>query len=237
MIRSSLALPTVAALLTLLAFAPSSTSAHRFQSDGTITEGGYFYSFYEAVNNQQTYLDTVSGGLFSMQWREASKNAVGGVGWEQGSTGRRIRFAITQFDVHNDQKQTVAIYGWMRDRQSIHSGVVEYYVVEDHRKWNESEANARYKGWRTVDNAVYSYYEADRFNSAQAFSSAKINFKQYWAVREQTKRRLSGTVNMRAHFDNWARFGLRTKPIHGYQILAVEGYEAQGFAQGYARAA
>lgn len=224
----------IAASLLILALIPTST-ALRFQSDGTRSVGGYFYSFYEQYNNQKTYLDTAPGGRFTMQWREASNNAVGGVGWGRGSTSRRIRYAITKFHVHDGQKQTVAIYGWMRDQASVHSGVVEYYVVEDHRGWNARDTNSRYKGSRTVDDSVYNYYEATRVNSPQAFSAASITFKQYWAVRQS--RRLSGTVNMRAHFNNWSRFGLRTKPVHGYQILAVEGYQAQGFAQGYVRSA
>ncbi len=235
MIPISLAFPTVATLLTLLAFMPRTTSARRLQFNGTATEGIYFYSFYAAKYNQDTYLDTIPGGSFEMQWREASKNVVGGVGWELGTTDRRIEFGITQFDVHEGQNQTVAIYGWMRDDDHVHSGVVEYYVVEDFRNWNARSAGAIPKGSREVDGGWYDYYEAYRVNSPQAFSPENINFTQYWAVRQQPRQ--SGIVDMRKHFDNWEDFELFPKPTHFYQILAVEGYNAQGFAQGYARVA
>lgn len=62
------------------------------------------------------------------------------------------------------------------------------------------------------------------------FTSQRVNkpsidgtrtFTQYWSVR--TEQRVGGSVNMKRHFDEWAKLGMRLGGHH-YQIVAIESF-------------
>jgi endo-1,4-beta-xylanase len=102
--------------------------------------------------------------------------------------------------------------------------LIEYYVVENFGTYNPS-SGATKKGTVTTDGGVYDVYTNQRTNAPSIEGTS--NFQQFWSVRQS--KRSSGTVNMAAHFNAWAGFGMKLG-AHDYQIVAVEGYFSAGSA-------
>ena len=122
--------------------------------------------------------------------------------------------------------------------------MVEYYVVENFGNYDPS-SQATNKGSFTVDGSNYKIAQSTRVN--QPSIEGTKTFEQYWSVR--SSKRTSGTVNVKAHFDQWASKGMKLGK-HNYQVvgmynvyakvflngvltngLAVEGYHSSGSAR------
>jgi len=89
--------------------------------------------------------------------------------------------------------------------------MIEWYIVED---WYgdgiigpSSMGNVRKKGECNVDGERYIIYEGIRPAGAGNIEGKKVEFKQYFSVRQ--KRRQSGTVSITEHFKEWEKIGLK----------------------------
>lgn len=102
--------------------------------------------------------------------------------------------------------------------------MIEYYVVENFGTYDPSSA-AQQKGSVTVDGSTYRILQTQRNN--QPSIEGTSTFQQYWSVRNN--KRTGGSVNMKAHFDAWAKLGMRLGS-HDYQVVATEGYFSSGSA-------
>ncbi|KAH7130456.1 endo-1,4-betaxylanase [Dendryphion nanum] len=182
---------------------PSSTGTHN----------GFFYSFWTDGGSDVTYTNE-AGGAYSVNWKSGG-NFVGGKGWKPGNDK-----SITYSGTYNPQGNSyLAIYGWTT------SPLIEYYVVENFGNYDPS-SQATNKGTFTVDGSSYKIAQSTRVN--QPSIEGTKTFEQFWSVR--VNKRSSGTVNVKAHFDQWASKGMRLGK-HDYQIVATEGYFSSGNAR------
>jgi len=179
----------------------------------TGTNNGYYFSWWTDGGAQATYTN-LAGGAYSITW-SGGGNLVGGKGWKPG--GRRTVTYSGQYNPNGNSY--LSIYGWTR------SPLIEYYIVENFGSFNPS-TGASLKGSFTVDGSVYNCYVTTRVN--QPSIDGTSTFNQFWSVRQS--HRSSGSVDVGAHFDAWARFGMNLGTSFDYMILATEGYFSSGSA-------
>jgi hypothetical protein len=211
----------------ILSFAVSAQAFRQQSSGAPFYADGSWYNYYESNGDNNSYLDTWSGG-FTLKHTNSGGDVIGAKGWKIGSYGRKVNFDVSSLTTGGTFY--AAVYGWFKDYpEHLNNGIVEYYVVENHRNWKpEDQKETKKIGREYVGGSWYTYYTSKRYGEDHAFGNGKANFTQYWAIRET--KRLKGQVDMGAHFYNWSRNGAPLKNQWGYQMFAVESYYGTGTA-------
>jgi len=186
----------------------------RATSPGTGTHDGFFYSYWTDGRGSITY-NNEAKGKYSCTWNNVG-NWVGGKGWNPGSA-RTVTYSGTW--TGQNVNSYVSLYGWTR------SPLIEYYIVEAYGSYNPSSAAAK-KATISVDGGTYDILQTTRVN--QPSIDGTSTFQQFWSVRQQ--KRVGGTIDVKAHFDAWAKAGMNLGTQHNYMILATEGYQSSGSA-------
>jgi len=130
---------------------------------------------------------------------------------------------ITYTGTHKATAGTVTfqVYGWSKNP------LVEYYIIEDYTSASQfgggGGAGGGTKGTLTVDGSDYTIYETTRTNDPSIVGTS--TFHQYISVRKD--KRQSGTITTQAHFDAWAKAGMKLGAMD-YQVLSTEGYNNAG---------
>ncbi|KAH6633876.1 endo-beta1,4-xylanase A [Chaetomium sp. MPI-SDFR-AT-0129] len=179
---------------------------------GTGTNNGFYYSFWTDNGGNVNYQNG-AGGSYSVDWQNCG-NFVGGKGWNPGSS-RVINYSGTFSPQGNGY---LSIYGWTQNP------LIEYYIVESFGTYDPS-SQAQKIGSIDVDGSTYTIAKTQRVN--QPSIEGTSTFYQFWSVRQN--HRTSGSVDVGAHFDAWAKSGLQLGS-HNYQIVATEGYQSSGSA-------
>ncbi|KAK5679010.1 hypothetical protein LTS10_008665 [Elasticomyces elasticus] len=152
-----------------------------------------------------------SGGYYYMFWTDGS----GDVTYTNGAGG--------QYSVEwsGNKGNWVAGKGWATGaaRTITYSG--DYAPSGT---YNPSSAATKV-GTVVTDGSTYDILSTTRTNQPSILGTS--TFQQYWSVRRD--KRSSGTVTTSAHFDAWAKLGLKLGTFD-YQIVATEGYMSSGSA-------
>lgn len=185
--------------------------AQTITSDKTGTNGGFYYSFWNAGGGSVT-MTLGTGGNYNVVWSNCN-NFTCGKGWAKGSNAP-VCFSGT---FNGGSNGYLALYGWTTNP------LIEYYIVENHGSWTPPGGTSL--GTLTSDSGTYKIYKMTRTNAPSIIGNTTFN--QYWSVRTTT--RSSGTITVSNHFDAWASKGL-TLGAFDYEIIETEGYQSSGTA-------
>ena len=198
----------------LLLGAAQRSSAQTINSNQTGTHSGYFFSYWKDTGSASMTLG--SGGNYGVSWNLGSGNFVGGKGWANGSSSRRVGYNAGVWSPNGNAYLT--LYGWTR------SPLVEYYVVDSWGSWRPPGGTS--VGSVTSDGGTYNLYRTQRVN-APSIDGIRT-FYQYWSVR--TSKRPTGSnvgITFGNHVNAWAQRGWNLG-THSYQIMATEGFQSSG---------
>lgn len=196
--------------------AGAGANAQQVCNNQTGTHNGYFYSFWKdggsacvTLGNDGNYSTTYNLG--------GNYNLVTGKGWATGSSTRRVGYNAGVFNPGSNSYLT--LYGWTTNP------LIEYYVVDN---WGgfTPPGGGTFMGTVNSDGGTYNVYRTQRVNAPSIIGNA--TFYQYWSVR--TSKRPTGTNNtitFANHVNAWASFGMNLG-THNYQIMATEGFGANG---------
>ncbi|KAK3312020.1 concanavalin A-like lectin/glucanase domain-containing protein [Apodospora peruviana] len=174
-------------------------------------QGGYYFQNW-SEGSSNIRCSNGAGGSFSANWNSKG-GFVCGKGW-QGGGARTIKYSGTY---NATGPGYLAVYGWTRNP------LIEYYILESHADLAPNEPWTS-KGNFTIENeGTFEVYTSTRTNKPSIDGTR--TFQQYWSVR--TEKRVGGTVTTKAHFDEWAKRGMRLGG-HVYVVMAVEGYTKTG---------
>jgi endo-1,4-beta-xylanase len=156
-----------------------------------------------------------------------------------------LRYTATQFTSTRGATY-LCVYGWTR------APMVEWYVVDNWRNWNPAQAQRhtssevqtgftggtsssstyRWHGTMEANGGVYDIISAWRINQPSLTGNA--TFLQFFNIRRDT--RMSGQIDISAHFDSWVALGEITNPI-GTQVSSFSNdstlYEVSFCIEGY----
>jgi len=115
----------------------------------------------------------------------------------------------------------MCVYGWTQNP------LVEYYIVEGWGSWRPPGGQGG-KGSIQMNGKTYDVYSSMRNN--QPSIEGYKTFPQYWSVaqsscmRENTQNKVSGTISVSGHFDEWSKKGLDMSGSLYEVALNMEGY-------------
>lgn len=185
---------------------------------------GFRYELWNQ-NSQGTACMTLgSGALFSGNWSGIENYlARRGLGFNQTQHHQQIGTFFADYNCNYNPlgasgNSYLSVYGWTVNP------LVEYYIIEDWRKWIPSmQDGVKSKGSITINGSTYDIYENTRVN--QPSISGMTTFQQYFSIRRD--KRSSGTINISDHFAKWESLGMELGKLHEVSFV-VEGYQSSG---------
>lgn len=245
------------------------STGQSFAADRTIcnpgggTSGFYngdFYSFFEASSQNDVSNCDVKirlrqsiRGRFNIDFNQNEtfgEDAVGGMGWRNGSDTRTIKYRLNTLTSNSSSTPRViaGVYGWTcgsNDRTRNPSTTAqEYYIVNS---WGGSgqfvpfdeqaggPAVALKQNNRDViisaNGGRYKIYKVRRDGPQYCGDGTPRAFDQFWSVRQgPIAAPKDSTVTFSTHDNKWDDFGFSSSSVrNGYQIVFAEAFGDQGF--------
>lgn len=185
---------------------------------------GYRYELWNQNSQGNAFMTLEKGALFSGEWSGIENYlARRGLNYNQTKKHQEIGEFFTNYKC--DYKPSSAsgnsylsVYGWTV------APLIEYYIVEDWRKWIPSMSkDAVFKGSFEANGGIYDVYEKTRVE--QPSIVGKTTFQQYFSIRKD--KRTEGTINISEHFNMWEKLGMNMGKMHEVSFV-VEGYKNNG---------
>lgn len=201
----------------LLMGAASPAMAQQVCNPQVGTSGGFFYTFWKDGGNACITLG--AGGQYSTSYQlNGNFNMVTGKGWATGSSSRRVGYNAGVFNAGSNSYLT--LYGWTRNP------LVEYYIVDNWGSNFTPPGNVARLGTVTTDGATYNIYRTQRVNAPSIEGTR--TFYQYWSVRQaRAANGVNRTITFANHVNAWRRYNMNLG-THDYQVMATEGFGANG---------
>lgn len=185
---------------------------------------GYRYELWNQYSQGNACMTIGDGATFSGEWSDIENYlARRGLGYDQTQRHDEIGVFSSNFNcdynpVSDKGNSYLSIYGWTVEP------LIEYYIVEDWRKWNPSMSkDAVFKGCITIDGSEYDIYETTR--TEQPSIQGITTFQQYFSIRKN--KRDNGELSISEHFMAWEKLGMPLGKLHEVSFV-VEGYHSAG---------
>lgn len=188
------------------------------------TQDGYAYELWNQNGTGTGCMTLGEGALFSGHWDGIDNYlARRGLVFDNTQLHQEIGSFTTTYNCIYEPttdagNSYLSVYGWTVEP------LIEYYVVEDWRRWIPSMApGTEHKGSFEVDGSVYDVYESTRINQPSILGTA--TFQQYFSIRRDVRN--SGTIDITAHFNEWESMGMELGKMNEVAFV-VEGYRSKG---------
>jgi len=190
--------------------------------------GDFTYEYWNQNETGDADMGLRSDGTFEIGWKGIF-NMLARYGVRPGDPVNSVTYTVDDYTVTGGISY-LCIYGWAYN--GSYEDLVEFYIVDNWKNYRPPGNNGTYYDTITVDGDEYDIYTSVR--TQQPSIAGTRTFTQYWSVRKPDNKRLSGTIDVRAHFAAWENVGL---PIGNtlYEVsFCVEGYSGNKTGTGHA---
>lgn len=209
--------------------AGSSSAVKTIESSQIGTYGEYTYEYWNQNETGDAIMDLREDGSFEVTWKGIF-NMLARYGVRPGLDVTSVTYAVEDYYA-NSGVSYLCVYGWTYD-SGTDENLVEYYIVENWKNFRPPGNDGTKKGTVTVDGATYDIYTSVR--TQQPSIKGTRTFTQYWSVRRPENMRLSGTIDVMAHFNAWKELGMGFGDTMYEVSFCVEGYGGNAGGSGHA---
>jgi len=192
------------------------------------TVGDYTYEYWNQNETGDADMGLRSDGTFEIGWNGIF-NMLARYGIRPGDPVHSVTYNVSDYSVSSGVSY-LCIYGWAYN--GSYEDLIEFYIVDNWKNYRPPGNNGTYYKTITVDGDKYDIYTSERVN--QPSINGNTTFTQYWSVRQNGSQRLSGTIDVDAHFTAWEDAGLTIGNTLYEVSFCVEGYSGSSSGKGHA---
>lgn len=190
--------------------------------------GDYTFEYWNQDETGDADMGLRSDGTFEIGWKGIF-NMLARYGVRPGDSVRSVTYTVDDYTVTSGISY-LCIYGWAYN--GSYEDLVEFYIVDNWKNYRPPGNNGIYYDTVTVDGDEYDIYTSVR--TQQPSIAGTRTFTQYWSVRKEGDKRLSGTIDVDAHFAAWENAGLTIGSTLYEVSFCVEGYSGNKTGTGHA---
>ncbi|ORX80418.1 xylanase, partial [Anaeromyces robustus] len=176
----------------------------------------------DSGNNSATFY---SDGSFSCTFQNAKDYLCrSGLSFDSTKTYNELGhlyadFKLVKQSISNVDYSFVGIYGWTKNP------LIEYYIVDN---WLSRDRPGSWVGNKNhgdfvIDGAEYTVYENTRNGPS---IEGDTTFTQFFSIRKTPRE--CGTIDISAHFDQWAKLGMQLGKMYEAKVLGEAGSTGSG---------
>ena len=127
-------------------------------------------------------------------------------------------FKVSWSGAKNIGYSFIGIYGWSEDP------LIEFYIVDNWAsQYKPGGTNWQWvkQGDYYVDGVKYEAWTHMQYN--QWALHGRTDFQQFYGVRDETKARSCGTIDITKHFEEWAKLGMNLGKMYEAKVLGEVG--------------
>lgn len=201
----------------------------RIQSVSEVGDvGEYTYEFWNQDEIGDAQMGLRNDGTFEIGWYK-NYNMLARYGIRPGDPVHSVTYAVDNYSVSSGVSY-LCVYGWAYNG-SNYADLVEFYIVDNWKNYRPPGGQG-YITTVTVDGDDYDIYTSTR--TQQPSIAGQRTFIQYWSVRKDGTQRLSGTIDVAAHFAAWESADLPIGSTLHEVSFCVEAFGGNNDAVGHA---
>ncbi|MBN1648634.1 MAG: glycoside hydrolase family 11 protein [Spirochaetales bacterium] len=196
-------------------------------TSGVGKHNGYTWEYWNQDNLGKAVMTLKEGSTFDCKW-SGIHNMLGRIGIRPGLATTKVTYNVDSYSV-NSGLSYLCVYGWTYNT-GTRDNLVEFYIVDNWKNFRPPGGSP--KGTVTVDGDEYDIYTSMRMQQPSIFGTR--TFQQYWSVRKNGQQRLSGTIDVAAHFKAWEELDMKFGDTLYEVSFCIEGYETNNSGSGSA---